>query len=64
MATVPLDRRSRNICVLLQKIMEHFQEQKQINFESVTWDTVLTAEVSEENICVRFILSWQLLNCI
>ena len=64
MATVPLDMGSSNICVLLQKIIEHFQELKHINFESITWDTVLTAEVSEENICVRFILSWQLLNCI
>jgi len=30
----------------------------------LTWDTVLAAEVSEENICVRFILSWQTLNYI
>jgi hypothetical protein len=64
MAKVSLDMRSSNICILLQKIMEHFQDLKQINFGSVTWDTVLTAELSEENICVLFIRSWQLQNCI
>jgi hypothetical protein len=64
MATVSLDMGSSNFCVLLQKIMEHFQEQKQINFETITWDTVLSAEVSGENIYVRFILSWQFLSCI
>jgi hypothetical protein len=64
MATVSLDIRSSNFCFLLQKIMEHFQEQKQINFEIITCDKALSAEVSEANIYVHFILLWQVLNCI